>query len=208
MKFLKAVVVLLVLFFGIVWLVSSFLGIDDLSNCGDTPSTDATAKENCKPADAIVAVSGGDTSARAAEAIKLYKAGWATTLIFSGAAADKSGPSNAEVMAQQAVDAGVNPDDIMTENLSETTTENAAETSNIFKQHGITSAILVTSAYHERRAMLEFDKRALGVKIRGHPVASDKQWGPWWWLTPSGWMLAMPEFFRSLILATGGVADR
>lgn len=204
---LKLIAIFAVVFFGLVWAITSYLGPDDLKGCGASPSAnDAGGK--CGKADAIVAVSGGDTIARTDEAIKLYKAGWAGTLIFSGAAADKSGPSNAQVMAQRATDAGVDPNAILTENLSETTTQNATETSNIFKEHNIKSAILVTSAYHERRAMLEFDKRALGVVIRGHPVASDKQWNAWWWLTPNGWVLAFPEFIRSLILATGGVVDR
>ena len=177
--------------------------MDDLRGCGATPVNDATSK--CAAADAIVAVSGGDTTARAEEAIKLFKAGWGDTLIFSGAAADKSGPSNAAVMKQQAIDAGIDANNIIVEELSETTMQNAEQTTNIFKQRGITSAILVTSAYHERRATLEFDRRALGVKVRSHPVASDKQWSSWWWLTPTGWTLALPELASSLVLATGGV---
>ncbi len=206
MKFIKVAAIVAVLFLGFVWMVTSYLGPDDLAGCGATPDPgDASGK--CKPADAIVAVSGGDTDSRTDEAIRLYKSGWATTLIFSGAAADKSGPSNAEVMRARAVEFGVDPNDILTDTVSETTMENAAETSNIFKQHGIKSAILVTSRYHERRAMLEFDRRALGVEIRGHPTTTDKQWNSWWWLTPSGWIVAMPEFIRSLILATGGVVD-
>lgn len=204
MKLLKGIIISLVLFLGIAWLIGSYISPDDLSGCGATPSS----KSGCEAAGAIVAVSGGDTLARTDEAIKLFQAGWGERLIFSGAAADKSGPSNAQVMAQRAIDAGVDPNVILTDDVSETTTENAAETSNIFKQHDITSAILVTSAYHERRAMLEFDRRALGVKIRGHPVATDKQWNGWWWLTPTGWALAIPEFVRSLILTTGGIADR
>ncbi len=204
MKFLKALLIILAIFFLTIWMISSYLGVDDLRGCDVRPSS----KTGCEAADAIVAVSGGDTNARAAEAIKLYQNGWGQVLIFSGAAADKSGPSNAEVMRQQALDAGVDPVDIITESVSETTTQNAAETTNIFNKHNIKSAILVTSAYHERRAMLEFDKRALGVEIRGHPVATDKQWGPYWWLTPGGWALAMPETVRSLILSTGGVDQR
>lgn len=204
MKFIKGIIIALVLFLGVSWIVGSYISPDDLSGCEAKPSS----KDGCEAAGAVVAVSGGDTLARADEAIKLFQAGWGERLIFSGAAADKSGPSNAQVMAQRAIDAGVDPNSILTDDVSETTIENAAETSNIFKQHGITSAILVTSAYHERRAMLEFDKRALGVKIRGHPVASDKQWNSWWWLTPTGWALAVPEFVRSLILTAGGIADR
>ncbi|MGB4762853.1 MAG: YdcF family protein [Candidatus Saccharimonas sp.] len=183
------------------WIIGSYLSPDDLAKCDTTPS----AKAGCEPAGAIVAVSGGDTAARTAEAIKLYKNGWADLLIFSGAAADKSGPSNAEVMRNQAIDAGISPLKIITEENSQTTTENATETTSIFEEHGIESAIIVTSGYHERRATLEFERRATSVKLRSHPVATDKHWGPWWWLTPSGWMLAIPELVRSLILSTGGV---
>lgn len=201
MKIVKIIVIVLVVFFGAVWAINSYLDVDNLRNCGDTPST----KKGCQAADAIVAISGGDTTARTNEAIKLFKNGWGQVLIFSGAAADKSGPSNARVMEEQAISAGVDPTDILIDEVSETTAQNAAETSNIFKTNGIKSAIIVTSAYHERRAMLEFDKRATGVEIRGHPVATDNQWGPFWWLTPTGWTLATSETVHSLILSTGGV---
>lgn len=164
-----------------------------------------SVKDGCAAADAVVAISGGDTAARTAEAITLYENGWGRVLIFSGAAADKSGPSNAKVMQTQAIEAGVDPNAIIIDEVSETTAQNAAETSNIFKQHDITSAILVTSAYHERRAILEFNSRATGVEIRGHPVPKDSQWGPFWWLTPVGWSLAISETVHSIVLSTGGV---
>ena len=201
MKAVKSIAVALTVFFLLVWGISSYLGVDHLKKCGDTPS----GKTGCGAADAIVAVSGGDTSARAEEAIKLYKNGWGNVLIFSGAAAEKSGPSNAKVMASQAVDAGIDPNRIIIEEASETTVENALETSNIFKDKNITSAIVVTSAYHERRALLEFERKSGSVELRGHPVPEDKQWGPIWCLTPTGWSLAIPEVVQSFILSAGGV---
>lgn len=201
MKTVKIITAILVVFFLFAWAIGSYLGPNDLGRCDVKPST----KEGCAAADAIVAVSGGDTSARAEEAITLYKNGWAQFLIFSGAAADKSGPSNARVMEQQAIDEGVDPNDIIIEEQSETTSENAQKTSNIFDTYNIQSAIIVTSAYHERRAMLEFEKRAPQVSLRSHPVAQDKQWGYFWWLTPMGWSLAVPELIHSFILSVNGV---
>ncbi len=202
MKAVKIIAVVLAAFFLLVWGIGSYLGVDSLKKCGDVPS----GKAGCAPAQAIVAVSGGDTDARADEAIKLYKNGWADIIIFSGAAADKSGPSNAQVMAGRAIEAGVDPNSIIIEGSSETTLENALETSTIFKDENITSAIIVTSAYHQRRALLEFQRKAGSVELRAHPVAEDKQWGPLWWLTPTGWALAVPELVQSLILSVGGVA--
>ena len=111
-------------------------------------------------------------------------------------------------MRQQALDAGIDESSIIVEANSQTTTENAVQTTDIFAAHNIKSAILVTSAYHERRATLEFQRRATGVQLRSHPVATDKQWNQWWWLTPTGWALAIPEVVKSLILSTGGVEER
>lgn len=204
LKLLRIVVIILIIFFGTVWAINTYLDVDNLRGCSATPS----AKTGCESADAVVAVSGGDTSARASEAIKLYQNGWGKMLIFSGAAADKTGPSNAKVMKEQAIAAGISPSVIVLDEVSETTAQNASETSNIFKQHGVKSAILVTSAYHERRAILEFDKRATGVKIRGHPVASDSQWGPFWWSTPVGWSLALSETIHSLVLSASGATQK
>ena len=144
MKFLKALLVVVVCFLLFVWAIGSFLG-------PDAPS----ATTGCERAGAIVAVSGGDTAARAAEAIQLYQNGWGDLLIFSGAAADKSGPSNAAVMKQQAIDAGIDANQIIVEELSETTTQNAEQTTNIFKEHGIKSAIL-----DERRLSLTVELSA------------------------------------------------
>ena len=111
-------------------------------------------------------------------------------------------------MRDQAIEEGIDPNVIIVEGNSQTTTENAVQTTSIFERYSIKSAIIVTSAYHERRATLEFQRQAKDVSLRSHPVANDKQWNEWWWLTPSGWSLALPEVVKSLILSTGGVEDR
>lgn len=171
-----------------------YLGPDDLAGCKEP------AREGrCQSADAIIAISGGDTSARTSEAISLYQNGWAAKLIFSGAAADKSGPSNAEVMREQALASGVPESAITIEDLSSTTAENAQNTAVVVEKMNLKRVILVTSAYHQRRANIEFSKR-LGsdVTIVNHPVANDNQWSSWWWLTPYGWVLGIGELIRIL----------
>lgn len=177
-----------------------YLGPNDLAQCPPKPGQ----SEGCKKVDAIVAVSGGDTTARAQEAIELYKAGWSDKIIFSGAAQDKTGPSNAEAMRRQAVNAGVTEGAIITEGNSATTRQNAEQAKELFTQKDIHTVILVTSAYHQRRASLEFNKRTGGeVKIINHPVAEDNQWSRLWWLTPQGWWLAVGEFFKIIAFYMG-----
>ena len=181
----------------IISVISVYLGPDDLKKC-EKPEAVGT----CSRVDAIVAVSGGDTAARADEAIKLYLDGWAPTLIFSGAAADSSGPSNAQAMERRAIAAGVPETSIIIEEFSRTTAENALNTSRFISERAISKIILVTSVYHQRRASLEFSiNLGPSVTIYNHPVASDKQWaGFWWWTTPKGWWLAGSELLKIVAL--------
>lgn len=172
-----------------------YLGPDDIAGC-QSPSE--TGK--CQKVDAIVAVSGGDTMARTDEAIKLYKAGWAPLLVFSGAAADKKGPSNAKVMRERALHQNVPSKDILTDETSATTAENAQNTASIVKNRSIKRLLLVTSAYHQRRAGIEFNKQLGGAaEVVNHPVANDNQWSSWWWMTPYGWVLGVGEIIKIII---------
>jgi uncharacterized SAM-binding protein YcdF (DUF218 family) len=180
--------------------IAHYLGPDDLAGCAAGPTG-----SGCEPADAIVAISGGDTAARAGEAIKLYQNGWAPKLIFSGAALDKTGPSNAAVMRDIAVKAGVPDEDILVEENSQTTRQNAQETRALFGEESISSIILVTSAYHQRRASLEFKRSFEGIEIRNHPVKQDRQWSQWWWTTPGGWYLVIGELAKIGVLYLEGL---
>lgn len=195
MRLLLWLMIWLLMFIVIVLGIGAYLAPDGLSRCEQQPSQDP----DCQRVDAVVAISGGDTRARTAEAINLYKNGWADLLVFSGAAADKSGPSNAEVMMMQAISAGVPASAILLDETSETTKQNAANTADLFARNNIRSVILVTSAYHQRRAGLEFGHRAGdAVKIINHPVKVDNQWNGWWWTTPTGWWLATSELIKIL----------
>lgn len=182
--------------------IGAYLSPDDLSDCKSGPSEESSS---CRVADAIVVVSGGDTRARTSEAINLYESGWASLIVFSGAAADKDGPSNAAVMREQAMARGVPAGATIIEDASETTRQNAEEVATRLAEHGIEDVILVTSGYHMRRAGLEFSEQ-LGaqVALRRHPVAADAQWSSFWWATPYGWTLAVGELVKIGAFYLGG----
>lgn len=209
MKLIKIILTSLILFLLVSLSVTMYLGPDALRFCSG-PVSGADVSGDCSTADAIVVISGGDTVARTNEAISLYKKGWAPVIIFSGAAADKSGPSNARAMQMQAVEAGVAGGNTLIEELSTTTNENADYVMKMVKSNGYKSIILVTSAYHERRALLQFEHFATvsntqKISIRPHPVPEDKDWNRFWWLTPWGWNLAINEMVKAAIVTTGGV---
>lgn len=195
MKLLLLIGASILIFWGAIVGIEGFLSRDDLAEC-DRPTL---SDPKCAPADAIVAISGGDTSARVAEAIKLYNEGWATQLVFSGAALDRTGPSNAEAMRDQAIKAGVPSSDILTEGESIDTADNAFRTSVLVGS--VERVIVVTSPYHQRRAGLEFE-RFFGSKVQivNHPTQHDRQWQNYWWATLSGWVLAITESFKTLFV--------
>lgn len=196
---MKKLIIAVVSAFLLVFLLGAYLSPDDLDRCNLTP-TDG----ECRKADLIVAVSGGDTTARTQEAVALYERGWADKLLFSGAAADKYGPSNAAAMRSHALDMGVPNEAIMVEESSETTKQNAALSSDVVASNHYSRVIVVTSSYHQRRAGLEFRNIAgPNVQILNHPVAIDNQWRRFWWITPTGWWLAISEFVKIIMVYAG-----
>lgn len=198
---IKFFIKIAVIFFLLVAVLSIYLQPDDISRCGKVPSS----KQGCQAVDAIVAISGGDTNARTKEAIELFKNGWGTKLILSGAAQDKTGPSNAAVMRTIAINSGVPSDAIILDEYSETTEQNAENSNKIFADNNIKKVILVTSGYHQRRAGLEFNKRTQNMIILNHPISGGKDWSFWWWITPTGWYLVISEIVKIIAFYILGI---
>lgn len=170
-----------------------YLQPDDLRGCSTGPDSD---NSKCQVVGAIVAISGGDTNARTNEAIALYKKGWSDKIIFSGAALDKDSPSNAKVMRDTALAAGVPASSIAIDELAETTKQNAQNIKPMVSDLRIKSIILVTSGYHQRRASLEFSKYVDNMQIINHSASNDSNWSSLWWLSFNGWYLAITELFK------------
>src|SRR6266496_2363536 len=189
-----------ILVFGFVLLTPRILSIDDIKNCAGPSQMQGV----CQSADAIVAISGGDTNARTAEAIKLYRSGWAPVIIFSGAAQDKQGASNAAAMAQIAYNSRVPSSAVLLDEVSVNTAENASQVRNIVQQHGFKRIILVTSPYHQRRASIEFG-RSLGdiATIIKNPTSNDRFWPSYavWWTTPGGLWLGISELVKIIFVS-------
>lgn len=157
--------------------------------------------DQLQKADAIIAVSGGDTRGRTTHAINLYQEGWAPKLIFSGAAADPLSASNAKVMMSMAAAEGVPVSDVMVDESSRDTKENALKTKELVGD--AKTIILVTSDYHQRRVHKEFVK-AFGADIQFiNAPAKDKHWGrKTWFLSPYGWWISLTEPVKLLLAST------
>ena len=161
---------------------------NDMAGCGEVNSGD---RNLCGPADVIVAVSGGDTTARTKKAIQLYQAGYANKVVFSGAAADTTSISNAEAMRRIAETNGVPASAIYLDESSEDTKQNAANVVDILHRIGARNVILVSSPYHLKRVKMNF--QTIDNTISYRTIASEDQHWDWWFLKPSGWVIASTE---------------
>ncbi len=196
--FIGALVGLAILAGGFVVATEAYLDPDNLATC-TKPSTDKSS--DCREADAIVVVSGGDTVSRTNKAIALWKAGYAKAIIFSGASANKSVEPNAVVMERRARAAGIPADATYVEKGSRDTRENARNSVRILKDIDARDVILVSSPYHLRRVRMNFEHQDRAIAYRT-AAASDASWSNWYFKL-NGWRLALSEWGGILALLAG-----
>lgn len=101
-----------------------------------------------------------DGFARIARTAELYSAckhtASACTVIVSGGDPQHHGATEADIYARYLLARGVANDDLIRENRSRTTYENAKFTTSILRSRHDDALILVTSSYQMRRALLDF----------------------------------------------------
>lgn len=151
----------------IIVLLSGLLSIYYVSEkilyLGDTPHH----------ADAIIVLS-GDTEPyfyRTEKAVKLYKEGYASYIIFSGYG---YGGDSAQFLAKIALRFNIPKKAIIVEPDARTTYENFFFSKPIVLQHAFKSIIIVTSPYHQLRAYLVAQKLFRGTHVRIYNCASHK----------------------------------
>ncbi len=207
-KLIKTLISLLVVYVILVVVLNTAFIPNDYRGCTLEclqPTVECEGKNvGCQKTDVIVVLSGGDTKARAEYGITLYRFGIANKILFVGAAAEDGSPSNASVMADLAYTSGVPMEAVLVEEASRNTCENAKKAKSIIEQNKLRRITLVTSAYHQRRALAEFKKSFdHEYEIFNAPLAQDKDWPSAWYTNPNSWVLASKEFFGFLRQLSG-----
>jgi uncharacterized SAM-binding protein YcdF (DUF218 family) len=102
---------------------------------------------------------------RSLHAARLYRQAGPCLLLVTGGKpeADTPGLACADLMAQLLVQQGVHSSDLIVENNSRTTYENAVESRKILENRGVTRIALVTEAIHLPRAVRCFRKQGFEV---------------------------------------------
>lgn len=196
MEFTKRFIITLSIFVAVVLAIvgTVFFGLGFFLS----PQSDATKAE------AIVVVSGGQTTTRAEKGIELYKQKLADHIIFSGAALD-DGPSNANAMREQALESGVPDSVISVDPDSQNTYQNATNSKRLLEDINAKNIILVTSPYHQRRTSETFVS-VLGKDYKIQNVSSfDDRWSKaQWWNTEFGRNISISELQKLLYIYVTG----
>jgi uncharacterized SAM-binding protein YcdF (DUF218 family) len=121
-------------------------------------------------------------SRRVAHAVQALRAEQGRRLLMTGGVG-KHPPAEAHLMRQLALDAGVAASRILVEDQAISTLQSALRCSRILRQHGWSTALIVTDRYHLRRALLVF--RSLGIQAFGSAppgrLYSRKRWKRWYY---------------------------
>lgn len=163
-------------------------------------------KDELKPADVIVVLSGEETE-RIEYGVKLFKDEWArkNRIIMSGGPAVGK-HSWASLMKEYAEYLGVPGKFILTEDRSRSTEENAIYTKELLGKYAYKSMILVTSPYHSERASIIF-KRIMGDRIRVISAPCENSWFNFdgWWKRRRDRDMVLSEFSKYIRIWIFGV---
>jgi len=129
------------------------LGVKDLTGTG-TPSA--------------------STLARMTDAVRLHRKLGIPIVVSGGRVFDQE-QSEASIVKRFLVDVGIDPSMVLTEEESRDTLENARYSEKLCRLKGYTRPILVTSAYHLKRAVWSF--KSVGLKVVPFPTGGSLEAG-------------------------------
>ncbi|MCH3958216.1 MAG: YdcF family protein [Selenomonas sp.] len=130
----------------------------------DSPDVDGTGALCASPANRLLT------------AVRLQRKLDVPILVSGGQVYSDSGPE-AQIAKRVLMSLGVPEDKILVETRSINTTQNAKFSARILQEHGLSQPLLVTSAFHMKRSVLNFEKQGVAVmaypsdyRVSHHPV--------------------------------------
>lgn len=102
----------------------------------------------------------GPAANRLLTAARLYRE-TGLPILFSGGQVYADSGNEADIAKRQFIGLGIPEADVLAENQSLNTEQNAVNTAALMKAHGFSRPVLVTSGFHMARAMLEFEHAGL-----------------------------------------------
>lgn len=153
--------------------------------------------------DAIVVLTGG--SDRISQALGLLKAGQAKRLLISGV---HPATTSRQIVRTTAADPDLFACCVDLDRKALNTTENAEETAKWAEARGFSSLLVVTSAYHMPRSLLELQTAMPSAQLIPYPVVREDLDMRHWYLDPATTQLLLREYVKYTVawLRTGATA--
>lgn len=148
-------------------------------------------------------------SDRLLRAVELYKMGIAPKIICTGGVG-KHPPSEAQVSKEFLIKQGVTETDILYEDISTSTGEQAVEVRKICERENFKSIALVTSFFHEKRAIRIFELAGFPGDIFDARCVHTRYQDLNWWCMREALFLAKLNWWQWLVLGVilGLIASR
>ena len=163
-------------------------------------------------ADAIIVLSGSSVyKERTRKAAELYKRDVASIIFITNdggragwSQSEQRNPPFIELEQRELIAGGVLPDSIIVLPGEVTGTDQEAKAvGDEIDNHQVRSLLIVTSAYHARRALRTFEKILAGknieIGIEHAPIGEQTPNPNYWWISPQGWQSVAGEYVKSAV---------
>lgn len=169
-------------------------------------------EKTVEKADAILVLGGSATyKERTQKAAELYKSGIATKIFLtddgtrgSWNVKEQRNPKFVEMAQKRLTENGVPPENIeILEPEVSGTIDEAKILANKAREGNLKNVLIVTSAYHTRRALWTFEREFVKEKLTANFGILSPQTGiqtplpQTWWLSPKGWQFVAGEYLKS-----------
>ena len=160
----------------------------------DEPAFFLIARDPPRSADAVLVLAGDPDYERTKSAARLVLAGEARLLIVTGG---EPGPGDsAASLREEAIRLGIPPGAIRMEEVSRSTHESLVAVRPILERENVRRLVVVTSPYHQRRALWAARRTLTGVEIVSRP-ADPSSWQPGgWWKSRSKRRIVLGEYLK------------
>ncbi|MNM11575.1 hypothetical protein D3C81_217370 [compost metagenome] len=111
---------------------------------------------------------GGSAANRLLTAVRLHRES-GLPILFSGGKVYADSGNEGDIARRQLIGLGVAPEDILIENRSLNTAQNAEYSVELMKEHDLSRAVLVTAGFQMARAVTEF--KHAGMEVQPYPTA-------------------------------------
>ncbi len=153
--------------------------------------SDTVQPIDVEPADAIVALTGGST--RIATALELLSQKKGQRLLISGVNTDTQ---TADIQAMHPTKSDLFDCCVDLERIAADTIGNAEESAKWAKQNDYQSLIIVTSAYHMPRSLLEYRRQMGDVELAPYAVPLDSINNEEWWKNATTLRFMVNEYLK------------